>query len=202
MENLVNIIDILIENIERSSSKMTMDLKNNIKALSSPGFQPLRTITHKQSHKNVFFTLANCNETHCIECMSEFVTCDHGKSLTKYEISLFKLLSRKLSLPQLNIETIKFCLSCKLSDTPLCFNYKPCFCECFSCIHKNIVIGKYTCSICSSQYNIPELEKLYARNNQKFPGLIKICQACRLPIFLEGFNSDICLICNKIRKFL
>lgn len=202
MENLKSMADILLENIQKSSSPMTIDLKNNIIRYSTNDFQPLLRLAHRQSHKNVLFTLTNCSQAHCIECISELGKCEHNKSTTKYELYLFKLLSRRLSLPQLNIESLRFCKSCNSPKSPLYFTTKPCFCECFWCIKNNIIKGKYACSLCSSQYNTQELEKLYQRSNERYPGVIKQCPKCKLPIHAEGFKSELCLICYKIREFL
>lgn len=202
MDNLKQIVEILITNIGRSDLPIPIALQNEVNSLSPDDFKPLVLLSHRRNHKNIVFTLKNCDKKHCIECLLGLRKCEHNILLTHYELAHIKFITGKLQDDNYKMQGVRFCKVCKFSDSPYRFAYKPCFCECVNCIHKRIIDGKRTCSVCSSEYGLFYIEEMYQRLNLFFPGFREECSGCNLPISTEGFKTKQCFVCYKIASFL
>ena len=202
MDNLKRIIEVLVTNIDRSNAPFPLSLQSQLTSLSSNDFRPLALISHKRNHKNFQFTLKNCPQKHCIECLLGLSECEHHGSLTQYESALIKLIAHKLKDNSYQIQGERFCRACNSSDSPYSFAFKPCFCECVNCINRRLVNGNRACGICSSEYDFIEIREMYRRLGIVFPGARQVCSECGLPISSEVFTSSKCFVCYKIASFL
>jgi hypothetical protein len=94
MEDLKELLDILFGNIlEYGSGKIGKDKKilEIIGSLRSKGLLDQKfDINHRMNHKGMSYSLVNCKQEHCYECLVESLknnikVCEHNLEFTPYE---------------------------------------------------------------------------------------------------------------------
>lgn len=157
---------------------------------------------HQNKHKKILIELKFCQELHCVECLLNLDTCEHGQKLTFYDKNLAKVVSANGVNTSLYNVASKMCQCCKMNTQAVLFMKQSCKCECIGCVEVNLKNGDNCCEICKGLYDVDDLIEFFSRFGLEFPGMMRKCESCGFLIDTLAFCGEECYVCWSFRKFV
>ena len=156
---------------------------------------------HQKNHKDIMIKIKYCDKLHCIECLLNFDTCEHGQKLTLYEKNFARLVATKGINTSLYNVASKMCQVCKINSQAVLFMKQSCKCECLNCIRMNLTRRGNSCKICQVAYDLDDLIEFFSRFGLEFPGIMRKCASCGIFINTLAFCDDECYVCYSFQQY-
>jgi len=192
--NLKEIIDALVASIVKSK----VDIKNLEKKLNhdikSNEAKNLLRFTHYKYHKNILVSTKNCQEKHCLECLTSLFFCDHQVMIKSDEKALFSYSAQNLEKITKPVNIKRNCPCCNASIRASNFIKSSCFCECLPCVLSNYKQFIYTCTICGRSYENKEILQISSSLNQS---VYIYCHSCFQALNHSSLQGNTCEPCTK-----
>lgn len=198
MEQSKKMLEVILKIIYESEVKDLKDLAiNTIPLKDSKNFKQFLMFDHR-THSNYFIQLKNCEEFHCIECLSSSAkdTCIHEKQLTPYEMNLSPFLIKQMPNFQENRVKYKKCRSCLQLISTSTLDKHSCLCA----ICDNCLVTKYKSRLIKCEYCNKKIKYSKVKKISKELGIpterLKECTACKLIFNSSVLKNKVCTLCE------